>query len=165
MSVALIITDASPTRQAHLIALELDERLASLGIESQIFDMADRFYNLGLIDTCEAFLLIGSNTGPLYSRETHQLLTDGRYHLRGRKVGTVMVSADPILAEEADQQLRSVLKVIGAQVIPERMVVSNPAGKFDQSLVLKDHSLEVAIDQFLYLFLYGVGAAQEIPVA
>ncbi len=155
MKIALIITETTKERSSHFLALELDERLNRLGMKPEILDLADPSYKVKDLHKYDAYLLVGTSTGPLYSNETHQLLTNNRQVWRNRRVASVMVSGEKMLADAADIQLKLVLKTLGANLLPDQLVVVNAENKFDQFLNLMDRSLNSKIDQFLYFFVYG----------
>ncbi|WP_421888929.1 NADPH-dependent FMN reductase [Marinoscillum sp.] len=158
MKVAIIITDTQAVRHSPLVALELDERLTGLGLDASILDLADSSYQIDELAGYDYYLLVGGHTGPLYNQDTHKLLTDYRTLWRNRKIGTVMVSDERILAESANEQLRTVLKSLSADLLPESLLVMDPEKKFDESLNLIDSSLNLAMYRFLFLLVYGEGA-------
>lgn len=158
MKIALIITEISKARKSHLLALELDERLSEQGNYTKIFDLADKSYNLEDLERFDSFLLIGTNVGPLYSNETHQILTRYKHLWRNKRIGSVMVSNEKMLGDAADIQLKLVLKSLGAKLVPDQLVVVETQSKFDRSLNLVDEALNLKISEYLYLFAYGTRA-------
>lgn len=155
MKIALIITETTKERSSHFLALELDERLNRLGMDPEVLDLADASYKVKDLDKYDAYLLVGASIGPLYNSETHQLLTNNRQIWRHSRVASVMVSTEKMLGDAADTQLKLVLKTLGANLLPDQLVVVNAENKFDRSLNLIDRSLNSKIDQFLYFFVYG----------
>ncbi|VXD12653.1 NADPH-dependent FMN reductase [Marinoscillum sp. 108] len=158
MKVAIIITDTQVVRFSHLVALELDERLAGLGLNTSILDLADPSYELNELASYDYYLLVGNHAGPLYNHETHRLLTNHRALWRNKKMATVMVTSERILAESADEQLRTVLKSLSANLLPEGLMVMEPEKKFDESFNLIDSVLNLAMYRFLFLLVYGTEA-------
>ncbi len=160
--VALIVTDIFEARYSQLLALELDERLHSLGYECRILDLGDRSYEFKNLESYDAVVLVGTNSGPMYTVEMHALITSFRQVWRHKNMATVMVSQDRMLAEAAELQLRRVLEILGASH-QATLFVAQPEIAFDEKLALQDEFLEKELVRFLDRFHSGIENLSILP--
>lgn len=160
--IALIVTDIFEARYSQMLALELDERLHSLGYECCILDLGDRSYEFKNLESYDAMVLVGTNSGPMYTVEMHALITTFRQAWRHKTLATVMVSKDRVLAEAAELQLRRVLEILGASH-QATLFVAQPEIAFDEHLALQNEVLEKEMGRFLDRFQSGIENLSILP--
>lgn len=151
MNIGLIIGDNQPVRRSLKIGLEIEEQLTALGVAAQLIDLADD--GLPDIDSYDAIILVSENEGPLFGAAFYHIFLENRHHWHHKLVLPVITSAEEILAESANIQMRIALRSLGAKVIAERMIFVNPERMFDQQMKLTDKSAKLAIDRLLQLIL------------
>ena len=118
MKIALIINDYHKERASLKVGLELEERLTALGIENDMLDLQDDY----LIDISlyDSIILIAENQGPLISFELYSIILNNRSEWQNKLILPIITTEEAILGESAFQQIRMILKSLGANIITEQ---------------------------------------------
>ncbi|MAE84659.1 MAG: hypothetical protein CMB80_18110 [Flammeovirgaceae bacterium] len=151
MKIALIINDYHKERASLKVGLELEERLTALGIENDMLDLQDDY----LIDISlyDSIILIAENQGPLISFELYSIILNNRSEWQNKLILPIITTEEAILGESAFQQIRMILKSLGANIITEQTIFTKLHNKFDQLMNLKDQELNFVIDRLILLVL------------
>lgn len=153
MKIGLVVSESRESRSALKLGLELDERIASLGLTSDIIDLQDDDVSANNLLDHDVLLLITQNEGQLYNLQLHQLLLQNRVGWNNKKVGSVIVSDEKLLAESADLQLKNSLRSLGVRLIPEKLIVIDVDSKFDKAFNLTDSQLNLVLYRYIHSVL------------
>lgn len=151
MKIALIISDHTTERNSLKVGLELEERLNALGVDNTLFDLQDD-HNIH-IGSYDSIILVTENQGPLISFELYSMILTNRSEWAGKLLLPIITTEEAILGESAYQQIKTIVKSLGAEVITEHTIFTKLRNKFDSDMNLKDQELNFVIDRLILLIL------------